>query len=273
MPSGSPTSAVVTNAHVNLTLETAFLKHTLLAAAVAIAAVSSAHAADLAPQHRYYAKAPAYASPVYNWTGLYIGLNAGYGTAQNDHTDNAGHWWTLGRAPGATQGINPDGGVYGGQIGYNWQSDRWVFGLEGQFNGASLNRTEASIFWPQDSLRSKIDSYGTITGRVGYAFGPTGNWLTYIKGGYAGANLETNNFDIHGNALNHSAWRSGYVVGAGLEVGLDKNWTVGVEYTYMDLGSQSFSGTDVGGAQAGRPENFSDSLTISTVTARVNYKF
>ncbi|MFG3756817.1 outer membrane protein, partial [Klebsiella pneumoniae] len=87
------------------------------------------------------------------------------------------------------QSIKPTGAVYGGQIGYNWQLSSWVIGLEAQFNGTSLKRTDTSIFFPAtDSLRAKVDFTTTVTGRVGYALN---NWLPYIKGGYAGAQLKT----------------------------------------------------------------------------------
>lgn len=90
---------------------------------------------------------------------------------------------------------------------------------------------------------------------------------------YAGANLKTTNFDVFGTHLDNSAWRSGYVVGAGFEYGFAGNWS-GVEYNCLDFGSKSFTGrnlTAIGGAFG--TENFSDNLRISTITGRINYRF
>ena len=106
----------------------------LLVGSIAIAslAATSAFAADLAP--RPYTKAPVMVDPGYNWTGFYAGLNGGY---------------SWGRANTTMTGISPlaplfpipafapfrqdvNGGLAGGQVGYNWQVDRkWVLGLEG----------------------------------------------------------------------------------------------------------------------------------------------
>jgi outer membrane immunogenic protein len=147
-----------------------------------------------------------------------------------------------------------------------------VLGLEGQYDGASISRTDISAFFPAtDRLSSRIDSFATVSGRLGYAFN---NWLPYIKGGYAGANLKTSNFDIFGSHLDHSAWRNGFVVGAGLEYAFAGNWIVGVEYNYMEFEKQSFAGPNL--TAAGVPflaEAFSDSLRLSTVTGRISYKF
>ncbi|MEW6645415.1 MAG: outer membrane protein [Pseudomonadota bacterium] len=242
------------------------LKSCLFAAAIAVGGICSANAADLAA--RTYTKAPVpVLEPVYNWTGFYIGADAGYGWGRDRHTDltPGGNFWTTGGA----QSIKPTGAVYGGQIGYNWQLSNWVVGLEAQFNGASLKRTDASVFFPAtDSLRAKVDFYTTVTGRVGYALN---NWLPYIKGGYAGAQLKTINFDGLGDSLNHSDWQNGFVVGAGLEYAFAGNWIVGVEYNYMDFGKQTFTASNTPATLG--IESFKDHLTISTVTGRISYKF
>ncbi|WP_315831052.1 outer membrane protein [Bradyrhizobium prioriisuperbiae] len=250
-------------------------KFLITAAALAIS-TGAASAADLAA--RPYTKAPPpVLDPIYNWTGFYIGGNGGYGWSRVEHEDlipGFGGFWTSGTMNplGPTQTLKPQGAVYGGQMGYNWQAANWVFGLEGQFNGADLKRTDTSLFFPTtDLVRAKIDTFATVTGRIGYAFN---NWLPYIKGGYAGANLKTTNFDIFGTRLINETWRSGYVIGAGVEVGFATNWSVAVEYNYMDFGSKSFSGvnTTSTGTTFGT-ERFSDDLRISTITGRINYRF
>ena len=251
-----------------------------LALAVSILAISaiSASAADMAP--RYTKAAPMVAAAYYDWSGFYIGANAGYGWARDDHADltTFGGNFTNGTSGpfGGRQRVNPQGGVLGGQAGYNWQSANWVIGLEIAGDGTDLRRTDKSIFFPlTDTLQSQINGTFTATGRIGYAFN---NWLPYIKGGYAGTELETRNFSsfliggvLNQNALSQSAWRDGYTIGGGVEYGITPNWTAGVEYSYMDFGSRTLNGTSTG--TSGGPETFNDGLRISTITARLNYRF
>lgn len=248
-------------------------KKFLLAAALAVLTVTAAQSADIAA--RPYTKATV-VDPSYNWAGFYIGANAGYGWAQNDHADliPGGGWWSFGPGGpfGGKQTIKPTGAVYGGQVGYNWQASNWVFGLEGQFDGASISRTDTNfiVIGNNPVLSAKIDMTATATARLGYAFN---NWLPYIKGGYAGAELKTSNSNSLGAHFDTSNWRSGYVVGAGLEYAFAPNWIAGVEYNYMDFGSKTSNGFTTTGVTVNSPESFSDKLALSTVTARLSYKF
>jgi outer membrane immunogenic protein len=257
-------------------LEFDIMKLLVLAAALALSA-TSASAADLAA--RPYTKAPPMA-PITTWAGFYAGLNAGYGWARDDHqnlTPGGGYFsdFTTGPAFPNTQRIKPDGAVYGGQFGYNWQSANWVFGLEGQFNGADLKRTDDSIYFPGiTALRAKLDAFGTATGRVGYAFGDV---LPYVKAGYAAARFNTTDFDTtNPTTLSHRDWRSGYTVGAGVEWMFVPNWSVAAEYNYMNFGNRDFSGSFInfippGGAVL--TSTYRDKLEFSTVTVRLNYHF
>jgi outer membrane immunogenic protein len=245
----------------------------LIAAAAFIALGStSVLAADLAARP-YTKAAPVMVDPIYNWSGFYIGINGGGAWAQNDHSDlnlPLGGFFTFGPdgAFGGRQRVNANGGIFGGQAGYNWQMSNWVFGVELAGDGTNIRRTDVSIFFPPaEFLTSKVDGIFTATGRIGYAFN---NWLPYIKGGYAGAQLRTTNFTTGGASLDHSDWRGGYTIGAGLEYGITPNWTVGVEYAYMDFGNRSWNGTTIGPLT---PESFNDSLRISTITGRLNYRF
>src|SRR5262249_17791268 len=106
-----------------------------------------------------------------NWSGFYIGVNGGYGWTAN--TDSAFD-------------LKPAGGFGGGQIGYNWQGGfglgrAWVFGIEADIQGADIS--DKDVFGD----RSKMDMFGTVRGRVGYAFGPA---LVYATGGFAYGNVE-----------------------------------------------------------------------------------
>lgn len=261
------------------------MKKILTIAIIATGVAGQAFAADLPA--RTYTKAPPVIA-AYDWSGFYIGANGGYGWGSDERTDlkALGGFWTSGPGTiGGVQTLKPSGAVYGGQIGYNWQFGNWVFGLEGQYDGADLKRTDPSIFNPGPSRwSSKIDAIATGTARIGYALD---RWLPYIKGGYAGAQLDATNTFLLNNApgfppatanLDHSQWRSGFVIGGGVDYAFARNWIIGVEYSYLDLGTESWSGTTVisnflGPGTTTQAERYSDKLTISTITARLSYKF
>jgi hypothetical protein len=89
----------------------------------------------------YKAPAPVYYPPVYNWTGLYMGVNGGYGWGTTN-------WSALGSS------FDVSGGLFGGQVGYNRQFGQFVYGVEGDVdwtdikgnsfvNGAAQRRTSA----------------------------------------------------------------------------------------------------------------------------------
>ena len=83
--------------------------------------------------------------------------------------------------------------VFGGQMGYRWQSGQFVFGLEGQGDWANLSGSRVSLFNPAFSTGVKVDALGLITGQIGYAWNAS---LFYLKGGAA---TIRNRFDIWTN--------------------------------------------------------------------------
>jgi outer membrane immunogenic protein len=232
--------------------------------------MAPASAADIAA--RPYTPPP-YVSPVYDWSGFYIGGNGGAGWAQN--------CWdvTRFRAPVATfrEGCNNGvGAVAGGQIGYRWQSSGWVFGLEAQGDWADLTTSNRSLFIPAWTNNTKIDSLGLFTGQVGYTWN---NVLWYVKGGAA---VTDNQFQgtvttTHAlfDSVNNTRW--GGTVGTGFEFGFAPNWSFAFEYDHLFMGSQSITTTSAG-VLAGIPAGSvfrTDSAhqNIDLLTARINYHF
>ena len=113
---------------------------------------------------------------VYDWTGLYIGTNGGWGRAHN--------CWDLIPVGGvlvADGCSNQSGGLFGGQFGYRWQT-KFVFGVEGQGDWANLSRTRFSALFPAFTEKAKVDSIGLITAQLGWAWNSA---LPYFKGGAA----------------------------------------------------------------------------------------
>jgi outer membrane immunogenic protein len=204
--------------------------------------VTQANAADLAA--RPYTKALPMIAAVYDWSGFYIGINGGGGSSHN--------CWDLVVPAGIIpQGCHDStGGTVGGQIGYRWQAANWVFGLEGQGNWADFSGSNATPVGgnPFGGLtdRSRIDSFGLITGQIGYAWN---NVLVYVKGGGAVVNDKYDALDpAAGGAVFASSdeTRWGGTVGAGLEIGFAQNWSIGAEYNHIFLDSHDVTLTSAG---------------------------
>jgi outer membrane immunogenic protein len=216
------------------------MKKSLLGAVSLIAlgsalGAASASAADLPA--RTYSKAPAMIAAIYDWSGFYVGINGGGASSHNcwTHNNTAG----VPTVPAATEGCHDaTGGIVGGQIGYRWQSAGWVFGVEGQGDWASLKGSNPSLFLPGSTNQTKVNALGLLTGQVGYAWN---NVLWYLKGGaavtsekYTGIATATG---VIFDQTTDTRW--GGVVGTGLEMSFAPNWSVGVEYDHMFMGSHN----------------------------------
>jgi len=172
--------------------------------------VTPAAAAD------FYGKAPAYAATPfngYNWNGVYIGVNLGY------------QWGKV-----TNWGSEPNGVMGGGQIGYNWQFNQVVLGLEADLQGSSANDTFAAF-------KFSNPWFGTVRGRAGYAMN---NVLIYLTGGlaYGGGRIEL-------AGISETQTHIGWTLGGGVEVGLTPNWTAKAEYLYVRLDDRSYVVTGV----------------------------
>lgn len=211
-------------------------KYVLATALVGLGSAPSI-AADLAA--RPYIKAPALAA-VYDWTGFYIGVNAGVGLGR----DRFQHDF-LGVGSVYSFYASPQGGFGGGQIGYNWQTGSVlgpiVFGVEADIQGAGLSddRTSFNEAVVLRNYSQKLDWFGTARGRIGIAKGPV---LSYVTAGFAYANVKTSASATFGgvtNTFSNERTQGGWVVGSGVEAALGGNWTGKIEYLYLNLGNHS----------------------------------
>jgi outer membrane immunogenic protein len=219
----------------------------------------SASAADLAA--RPYTKAPAVIATVYDWSGFYIGINGGWGES-GDHR-------TFDTVPTFFGDYKANGGTFGGQVGYRWQSAGWVFGLEAQGNWADFHGSSANLFVPGASIRSKLDAFGLFTGQVGYAWN---NVLGYVKGGAVITdNTYESFFTATGVVFNQtSETRWGGAVGTGVEIGFASNWSVAFEYDHLFMGRKAIS-FPASNIAVGRSDDIAQGVDMGTV--RLNYRF
>jgi outer membrane immunogenic protein len=269
-------------------MRVSMLKTIAASALAAIAVASAASAADLAA--RPYTKAPVMA-PVYDWTGFYIGGNVGYSWGRSSDTS------TLTNGAGTVlfttgAGANMDGVIGGGQIGYNWQIQNWVWGLEADIQGSD-QKGRRDYLCPTGvctppfgviavfpgpavpvALDQKLEWFGTVRGRVGVLATP--QVLFYATGGLAYGEVNTSAV-IGAGAFGFNAHdtRVGYTVGAGVEGAIGGNWTAKLEYLYMDLGRTSGTFLTTIPALGGGvlSYNYSSRITDNIVRVGLNYKF
>ncbi len=228
------------------------MKRVFLASAGVLlsALVGTAGAADLPRRAAAPVKAPApaYVAPIYNWTGVYLGLNAG-GAWGRSSWDNA---------TSPTGGFNTSGALVGGTLGYNWQANQMVLGLETDLDWTNIRGTTfANCAF---GCETKNTWLGTTRARLGYA---AGRWMPYVTGGLAYGDIRASTPGFAGA----NTTKAGWTAGAGLEFALAGNWTAKAEYLYVDLGKFD-CGTACG---APAPDNVKFNANI--VRAGLNYRF
>jgi outer membrane immunogenic protein len=255
------------------------LRRTLMALCGAIAATGAASAADLPSR----APPPVYVppAPIFTWSGLYVGVQAGYGWGHESSTiQNPGGQQTpipLPVAPPAANipyTLNPQGVIGGAHVGYNLQVNQWVIGVEGNVDGTSLSQTrivgDGSVFYT-GQVKTSTPLQGSIRLRLGAAWD---RWLVYATGGVAFAGV-TNFYDTRvpfpvGATDQISKTRTGWTVGGGIAYAINNNWSVGVEYRYSDFGTYADQST----TGALLPLTFiRHNLTENQVQGRLTYRF
>ena len=188
----------------------------VLLATIALAVAAPAFAADLGRRTSPYF-GPETARSLFNWTGFYVGGNAGWG-------------W------GSALGTDPSGYLIGLQAGYNFQyasgllagveTDIAITGLDATGGGGTVS----------------LDYLGTVRGRLGYTMD---RFLVYGTAGLAYGGGE-----VTVGGLSSSKTHVGWTIGAGVEAMLAPNITARLEYLFADLGKETYT-TVLGPARVG----------------------
>jgi outer membrane immunogenic protein len=194
----------------------------------------------------------------FSWTGFYIGVNAGYGWS--DSSDKFALTAT------GFHGLEPEGGFGGGQIGYNWQSANLVLGVEADIQGSGIEDKATDAIG--NIFKSRLDYFGTVRGRLGYAFGPS---LLYATGGFAYGGIRNDAISVGPVPFKFSGTASGYVVGGGYEYKLNPAWSLKTEYQYINLGRNDPENAAFGSACKFGPKCEDDAY--HTIRLGLNYRF
>jgi outer membrane immunogenic protein len=233
------------------------MKKFVLGALALVAFAAPAIAADM-PTKAPIIKAPMSA---WSWTGFYAGVNAGYGSTHSYIFEDCQDCVPNPILPQGT--FDAKGFIGGAQLGYNYQVNSLVLGVEGDFDyfgakasGLGLNNgyiNTVHYHW-----------FATARGRLGWAIDKA---LVYVTGGGAFANISHSSLNPEG--ADATTTRTGWIVGGGLEYAFAPHWTVKGEYLYADLGTTVLHGT----FSPPRPIYFDYQDKVKIFRVGVNYLF
>jgi len=208
--------------------------------------------------------------PPLNWSGIYAGIHVGWGRLDVDRAYPIDDHYVMTGVP-ADQA--PAGWLGGGQVGVNRQFGSTLIGAELSLAAADIAETGTFQGYPTDPpvrLATKMSNLFTATARLG---GIHGSLLSYIKGGYAGAQITASSWDPapHWSEVTH--WTGGWTVGGGFELMIRPNLTWGVDYTYINFETRTHNGR-VNGVGPGPPlfQNTQINAELHSVMARLNFK-
>lgn len=213
---------------------------------------AAAHAADLGGSFKDGPAPVASYAPI--WAGFYVGGSVGFGTGDTsgkltdfnyDHEDNdyptAKSLSEGGEGGGGLGSLfssdyDVNGAIYGVHVGYNFQRDNIVFGVEAGFNGTDIDGSGDALFGLVKSER-ELDWYATAVARLGYA---SGKALFYGFGGVAWGTVETTlSVPLVGASVSGDSDHVGWTAGLGIEYAMTERFSVRVEYSHVDLGEET----------------------------------
>jgi len=218
------------------------------------------------------------APPIQDWSGIYVGLEGGYGWGKQNFSNFDPFFASKeqinfcgigeGCVDAGIGSVSQSGWLAGGHVGAQKQWGSWVLGIEADFDAADIkgSTTVATSFFgelnQQHTMNSKIDELGTVRGKVGWAWSP--NWMIYGTGGLALAHVK-NDFSasqtfsdgdcafgfspITGAICGVNGFAGTTMFGWTVGAGLDYKWQLdqgsaiifGVEYLHYQFGEHSLA--------------------------------
>jgi outer membrane immunogenic protein len=218
------------------------MKSILLATTALVAFAGAAAAADLGVPRSPVAAAVV--APAFNWTGFYIGAHAGYG---------------FGRSTGIDPGLGPfpantSGPLIGGQLGFNYQVNNIVLGVEADLAFAAISGRNVNLI---ADVLYRTNMLGSLRTRAGLAVDRS---LFYVTGGLG---FQGGSFATVAGVTAEKYTRVGWTLGAGYEYSFTQNWTAKIEYNYYNFGTRTLGPIYIGTVQS----------DVHTVKLGVNYLF
>ena len=236
-----------------------------------------ARAADLPLPQAAPVPPPIYRPAFYDWSGVYVGVNGGYGFGQSAWTDN-----------GATTGnFNTNAFLIGGTLGANYQTGPYIVGFEGDIDWSNLSGSSSSagcvglsvvggvaLLPAGTTCQTRSDWLGTARARIGYAFDRV---FVFGTAGAAFGGLRAV-LNPPGTSLTLPP-QIGWTVGGGVEYAVTEAISVKADYLLVQLGTSACptnfgctSSFQVQSAGITVPHG-TLSLYENLVRAGVNYRF
>ncbi len=220
---------------------------------------------------------PNMSAAIYNWTGWYVGADAGFAWGHATVSDRNGF------NPNGSYSYSPSGGVFNLNTQYNYQSGMLVVGLGAELGELSVSGNQQFPGFSGiaglagDSIdSSRTDFYGALTGRIGFT--PFDRLLLYGKGGFAFANVKNSFTDTNPLSLANprgpflsgtsvSNLQPGWTLGAGAEYAFTDRWIGRLEYDHYDFGRQTNTASNINGSYS-----FRHAVTDDTLRIGISYK-
>jgi outer membrane immunogenic protein len=222
------------------------IRNLLLATVASFALGGAALAADM-PSYPAEAAAIVEAPAAQTWAGMYVGIHGGWNWAETG-------------AEGVFPESDMEGFVIGGQVGYNWQMNNIVFGIEA--DGSYVDNDDDGDFGTAPggifAVGVEQNYLASVRGRLGFGFD---KFLVYGTGGAAFTGLDFN-LGTDEDDANYFGW----VAGGGVEFAVTQNVTVGVEYLHYEFGDESIGSSVL-------PDDVDIDLSNDVVRGRLNVKF
>ena len=234
-------------------------------AVLALAAIcyGPAQATDLAPR---VAPQRAILSPepiAYNWTGFYVGVNAGWNWLNTTQTDTGPGVFGQVFPIGSVTTFSKNGFLGGGTIGYNYQMGRFLLGLEADFDWSAAKISQSGTLGALSFNTTVKNNYVFTAGpRIGYVFD---RLLVYAKGGIAWTQDDYDQTASDGSEVTGRFDLWGWMVGGGVEYAIWDRLTAKAEYNYITFGDRNVIATDGSILNVG--------MHISEAKVGINYRF
>jgi outer membrane immunogenic protein len=248
-----------------------------------VAASALATAASAADLPVPAAPAPVYRPVIYDWTGIYGGINVGGGVLNDVVTNNT---TTALLNAGTQTKLSPFSVVGGAQAGFNYQIQQVVLGAEGTFTWSNISGTQVTPSLVPTVSENSVSTpqwYATATAKAGFA---ANDFLFYAKGGAAWMGVHYTQNVVAGVFQSGQTivdTRSGFTVGGGVEFGMTENLSARLEYDFLDFGTKTYNFNNLGfnaaGAAAGTPLTpvgaapMSIKSVTQLITVGLNYRF
>jgi outer membrane immunogenic protein len=240
----------------------------ILSAALAVSSFAPGASAggDLAP-----------APPPFTWTGAYVGLHAGWMQTDLDWAFNP----PVTAAANQAFSLSTDNWLWGLHLGYQHQFGQWVAGVEFAFNATGDDWGSHSGFGIGTGFaEARINDLVTIGGRLGWTGGgqwlagvpwmPSRQWLLYISGGYAVADIHSRQRLVSGTFLRGDDEHHGWYLGGGIDFALSRNIVFGIEYQHVSLDTENHCAAP---CLIGSTNNRDIDLDADIVRARLSFRF